>query len=425
MTKRAYGLGLGFLAFMMFGNIVTAADFTLLNPSSYNVGDTIHENLVVKESTGGQKYITGKGTDRLGRIEFPVNLSGAFELIINADLEEDNGGQTITLISDETELRIAFWYYRHIGFASGTSHLGGWNTGTLINNMRLSISGTTAKLEINGQTHSEITLVKSGIIFTKLILGGIRENNDRLFDIKVKNSLSAPQPPAGAGNYILNASSYQAEDTIDENLKVKETPTGQKYITGASKEMLGRMELPVNLSGEFELIINSDLEEDNGGQTITLISDETELRIAFWYYRHIGFASGTSHLGGWNTGTLINNMRLSVAGTTAKLEINGQTHSTVTLTKPDMIFRKLIIGGVKPDVDRLFEVMVKTGSQPATDCADVVGGTAYIDTCGICVGGTTGKTPCATQVIWDADNDKRWSLPDIIYGLQVLTGFRK
>lgn len=28
------------------------------------------------------------------------------------------------------------------------------------------------------------------------------------------------------------------------------------------------------------------------------------------------------------------------------------------------------------------------------------------------------------EVVWDADGNKKWSLPDIIYGLQVLTGFR-
>ena len=30
-----------------------------------------------------------------------------------------------------------------------------------------------------------------------------------------------------------------------------------------------------------------------------------------------------------------------------------------------------------------------------------------------------------TPTIWDADNDKKWSLPDIIYGLEVLSGKRK
>ncbi|MCG8701953.1 MAG: DUF1593 domain-containing protein, partial [Bacteroidales bacterium] len=36
---------------------------------------------------------------------------------------------------------------------------------------------------------------------------------------------------------------------------------------------------------------------------------------------------------------------------------------------------------------------VKSGG-PVTDCAGVPGGTAYIDDCGECVGGTTGKEPC-------------------------------
>ncbi|MCG8698371.1 MAG: T9SS type A sorting domain-containing protein, partial [Bacteroidales bacterium] len=40
-----------------------------------------------------------------------------------------------------------------------------------------------------------------------------------------------------------------------------------------------------------------------------------------------------------------------------------------------------------------------TGKEPCTvgtkDCAGVVGGSAYIDQCGECVGGTTGKEPCA------------------------------
>ena len=31
----------------------------------------------------------------------------------------------------------------------------------------------------------------------------------------------------------------------------------------------------------------------------------------------------------------------------------------------------------------------------------------------------------STPTIWDVDNDKKWSLPDIIYGLEVLAGKRK
>ena len=31
----------------------------------------------------------------------------------------------------------------------------------------------------------------------------------------------------------------------------------------------------------------------------------------------------------------------------------------------------------------------------------------------------------ATPTIWDVDGNKKWSLPDIIYGLEVLSGKRK
>jgi len=38
--------------------------------------------------------------------------------------------------------------------------------------------------------------------------------------------------------------------------------------------------------------------------------------------------------------------------------------------------------------------MEEDSTKPKKDCAGVVGGTAYKDTCGYCVGGTTGKLPC-------------------------------
>ena len=37
------------------------------------------------------------------------------------------------------------------------------------------------------------------------------------------------------------------------------------------------------------------------------------------------------------------------------------------------------------------------------DCAGVLNGTAYYDACGICVGGTTGNTPCATPIFIHQD----------------------
>ncbi len=36
------------------------------------------------------------------------------------------------------------------------------------------------------------------------------------------------------------------------------------------------------------------------------------------------------------------------------------------------------------------------GVPPTVDCNGDLGGSAYLDSCGVCVGGTTGKTPCAT-----------------------------
>ena len=223
-----------------------------------------------------------------------------------------------------------------------------------------------------------VRLLWQGLILSlqSLIIGGILEDitttkqDDRLFEIKLKNSFSGPELPVRAGSYLFNPSSYQAGNTLDEYLKIKETESGRKYITGNGADRLGRLEIPVMLSKEFELVINADWRE-GFSETVTLVSDEVQLAVKFWadpWGHYINFAPNTSHVGGWHYGTSINNMRLSVKGTVAKLEINGRTHSKVALSRNDIEFTKLIIGGIQEDTgttkqdDRLFEVMVKSST---------------------------------------------------------------
>jgi hypothetical protein len=187
MTKRAYGLWLVLLVFLMVGN-AGATDFTLLDPALYNAGDTIEENLIVRQGTDGKKYFTADTADRLGRVEFPVMLSGDFEVEFYADWKEDGAwGKTVALISDEIEIKVLY-NGGNIGFYGWDP--GVWVSGDFINSTRLSVKGGIAKLEINGRTHSQYAISNPYAVFTKLSIGGIKPA-DRLFEITVKKGDSS------------------------------------------------------------------------------------------------------------------------------------------------------------------------------------------------------------------------------------------
>jgi len=154
-------------------NIAVASEFYILNPSSYSVGDTLGEDLVVKQAENGDKYLTAR-SGRLGIIEFPISLLTEFELSVNADWKTFS--QNISIDSDETIVRLIFipGGGGGISFGSGSYPytVNGWQDSPSVNDIRFVIKDGIANLYINGALHGwqKIKLDNPNSTFTKTIL---------------------------------------------------------------------------------------------------------------------------------------------------------------------------------------------------------------------------------------------------------------
>ena len=371
------------------------SEFDFDPDSGYQKNDTLGEYLVVKEDSYAEKYVAGTGADRLGRLEFcSLNLSGAFEVIMNADLQTSYT-QKILLKAGDSELDqlvLSFSGYSiYFGDNSGSSN---WKGG-YINNLRFHVKDGTAKLYINDLFMGKKELDNPDTAYTKLIINGIKKD-DRLFEVTVPDHSFALATPTSGFDFTFSASSYEVGDVFGQDLVVKQTDYGQQYITGNSADVLGSLEHSVDLSNDFEAIINADF-QTSYAQKIFLKAGDSELDqlvLSFSGYSiYFGDNSGSSN---WKGG-YINNLRFHVKDGTAKLYINDHFFGKKELDNPDTVYTKLIISGVKKD-DRIFEI--KAGK------------------------GTSGSTPGETEYECDMDGDGKLSLGDIIYGLQVLAGVR-
>jgi hypothetical protein len=164
--------------------------------SSYQNGGVPGENLVVKESEYGQKYVSCTSPDRLGILEHSVNLSGEFEVVINADFKEGNWSKKILLTAGDSELdqlTVSFPAYS-INFGDNSSS-NNWIEYSSINTLRLSVKDGVAKLYINDYFRGKLTLSNPDTIYTKLLINGIT-NNDRLFEVKGRNITGTVTQPS-------------------------------------------------------------------------------------------------------------------------------------------------------------------------------------------------------------------------------------
>lgn len=219
----------------------------------------------------------------------------------------------------------------------------------------------------------------------------------------------------------LNLASRQEGSTLGDNLIVgMNEETQVKWISGHTGDGILTVE-PVALSDEFEIAVRA-VPKSVTETHIFLVSGEDRIELRFDKYgANINNATGGDS---WRLSD-VNVMRLHVNGTVAKFYVNDVFYQKVTLDKGDLTYTQITISDLAT-TQYLYALkgknLERTSNPPAEDCAGVMGGSAYIDACGNCVGGTTGLTPCITEAIWDVDDDKKWSLADIIYGLQVLTG---
>jgi hypothetical protein len=167
-----------------------------LNLSSYKIGDSLNENLIIKGDENGKKHISAnEGGGILGRLELhPLSLSNEFEVIIDANWTRFT--QTILLTSSEDEIRVIFTMFtRDIGkiifgkeekLFSRIHHESGYQGGDIVNRLRLYVNNDTARLYINDIIHSSYQLDKKSEKYDRLIISGIKEN-DRLYSVRWGN----------------------------------------------------------------------------------------------------------------------------------------------------------------------------------------------------------------------------------------------
>jgi len=311
------------------------------------------------------------------------------------------------------------------------------------NVMRLYVNGTDAKLYVNDVLYTSVILEKGGLIYSKLLLMNIPPETS-IYEIKGRN-LQAVKDCAGivngsayfdnCGNCVggttsvlpcsvvsesdlLELYSLNNGDILDKNLIVGiDEDTQRKWISGVTQTK-GSLIKQVTISEEFELVVRA-VSKTSDDVSINLISGED--KIILYFDSDEACLNNLCESTSWRQNEE-NVMRLYVNKTDAKLYVNDVLCKKVILEKGGLLYTSLELIDVNPET-LIYEIKTRN-LQPAKDCAGVVGGYAYFDDCGNCVGGTTGKSPCVIETIWDLDNDKKWSLPDIIYGLQVLSGAR-
>jgi hypothetical protein len=172
------------------------------------------------------------------------------------------------------------------------------------------------------------------------------------------------------GGFVLDMLPYSEEEPIGENLVIRKTKTGEKYITCSKKlntGVLGRLELlSFSLKENFEVVVRADWHKFT--QTILLLSEESEIRIDFKtiFEEHgkIEFGGKSKQIigdvndTGWIREGVINVIKLYINEGVAKLYINDIIFNSYKLENTNLDYKKLVINGIK-EGDRLFEVQGK------------------------------------------------------------------
>lgn len=328
----------------------------------YSIGDIPKElgtDLVIGDRDG-RVYVSGLNDG--GRIEIRnISLLANFEVVFDADW----GDFSTTLLlrsssGDEISLRFDG---DDITFGNTQKHFGdtGWKGGDVINNVRLTVNGDTAKVFVN-EVFFGATPVKPNAEYISLAMTGIKRK-DYLFLLKgAKLPQRTPigldnvvNRTADRGSFSLDLNPYEIGDIARElgtNLMVNQLD-GRKYLTGFVQN--GKFEIAnLNLKENFEISFDADWSDFTS--IFKLESDNKEEIEINFEGDNIIFGNTDEHFSNtsWKGGNNTNEIRLSVAGDTAKVFINGEFFGT-TLVNPNTIYTKLVINGLKTD-DYLFSV---------------------------------------------------------------------
>jgi hypothetical protein len=192
-----------FLVGLFFGPVANA-DTDLLNLSAHSEGVALPygENVVVaQDEHSGVKWVAGNGGQ--GRLKFPVNLSGDFELFIKVYVYNhytNNEVKTVFLTSDEYQIKLSFQKHENVKLEVGKDRASdeskAWKKGTT-NTLKLSVKGNVAKLYVNDVFSQKLTL-KPDLIYTLLLFNGLI-NKDHLYELKIGGSVGATPTPISSG----------------------------------------------------------------------------------------------------------------------------------------------------------------------------------------------------------------------------------
>ncbi len=356
-------IGLFWLFTLLLQGQVVWAETDLLNLSAYQEASTPEygENVLVAqdEKTGAKWLTVGKEEGSTGRLKFPVNLSGDFEVVVKVN---PNEGQAFFLTADEYRIKVGFWRAGSVGLQAGSDTGPGdeskaWK-GYSTNILKLSVSGNVAKLYVNDVFSQKLTL-KADLTYTQLLYQGL-DQNSQLYQVILGGSGGSAQPPVtGAQTDLLNLSAYQEATTplYGENVLIgQDEKTEIKWLTvGKEAGSTGRLKFPVNLSDDFEVVVKVN---PNEGQAFFLTADEYRIKVGFWRAGSVGLQAGSDTGPGDGSsawmGYTTNTLKLSVSGNVAKLYVNDVFSQKLTL-KAGLTYTQFLYQGLDQN-SKLYQV---------------------------------------------------------------------
>jgi len=196
----------------LFLGPVANADTDLLNLSAHSEGAALPygENVVVGQSEdSGVKWVTG-GLET-GRLKFPVNISGDFELFMKVKFANSwSDIYKIFLTAEEYKIEFAFGSIITLSFGKENAHdeSGAWRKSNT-NELKLSVKGNVAKLYINDVFSQKLTTLKPDLTYTLLLVNGLKKK-DRLYELKIGGSVGATPTPISSGGECGTATSGDA-----------------------------------------------------------------------------------------------------------------------------------------------------------------------------------------------------------------------
>jgi hypothetical protein len=190
-----------FLAGLFMGPVANA-NTDLLNLSAHSEGAALPygENIVVgQDEHSSVKWVTGNGVED-GRLKFPVNISGDFELFMKVKFASSwSDIYKIFLTSEEYKIEFVFGSIIALSFGKENAYdeSGAWRKGNT-NELKLSVKGNVAKLYINDVFSQKLTTLKPGLTYTLLLFDKWLKN-DQLYELKIGGSASATATPISSG----------------------------------------------------------------------------------------------------------------------------------------------------------------------------------------------------------------------------------